>query len=146
MDALTRYWQQTGLAGEMPEACAFGAGMAQQDELCALVLAGIKRGTASLARWYVTDPKPQAGELRIILDGSAQPRGVIEILHVNEMPFHAVDATFAAIEGEGDFSLAYWQAEHQRFFSNEMQAEGLSFTDQEIVVLEQFRLIFPAST
>jgi len=33
------------------------------------------------------------------------------------VPFGAVDAAFAAAEGEGDRSLAWWQAAHTAYFA-----------------------------
>jgi uncharacterized protein YhfF len=115
-----------------------------QDELCALVLAGRKRGTASLALWYGAERTclPKAGELRVVVDGGGAPRCVIEILEVEERRFCDVDADFAAVEGEGDGSLAYWRLEHERFFAAELASEGLPFSAAVRVVLERFRVVW----
>jgi uncharacterized protein YhfF len=138
------FWAATGLAGPVPGVTAFGAGVAQQDELCALVLSGRKRATASLAFWYGYERElaPKPGDLQIILDGAGEPRGVIETVAVLEAAFCDVDAAFAAEEGEGDGSLAYWREEHRRFFAADLAREGLVFSEEVRVVCERFRLVW----
>jgi len=140
----TAFCAATGFAGPMPAATRFGEGATQQDELCALVLTKRKQATASLALWYGDDlalaPKP--GALSIICDGGGVPRGVIETVAVFEAAFDAVDASFAADEGEGDGSLGYWRDEHRRFFGRELAAEGLAFSEQVRVVCERIRLVW----
>jgi uncharacterized protein YhfF len=143
-NTLADYWRSTGMAGPVPEAAQFGDTPAQQDALCGLVRSGVKRGTASLARWHATPAEqPRAGDQKIILDGAGTPRGIIEITMVEEVAFSDVTSGFAAIEGEGDGSLAYWRAEHERFFTSEQAKEGLDFVDTELLILEHFKLIWP---
>jgi len=130
-------------SGGYYEATAFGDDAALQDELCELVLRGVKRATTSPAFWYGEDraraPKP--GDLSIMLDGTGEPRGVFETTAVFEAPFHAVDAQFAADEGEGDGSLAYWRRAHQRYFTALLAKEGLEFSENLRVICERFRLV-----
>jgi uncharacterized protein YhfF len=134
----------TGHAGGYYEATAFGADPAMQDELCELVLRGIKRATASAAFLYgeerVRAPKP--GDFSIMLDGRGEPRGVFETVAVFEAPFYALDAQFAADEGEGDGSLAYWRREHERYFTALLAREGLEFSENLRVICERFRLVW----
>jgi uncharacterized protein YhfF len=151
MSDVTEFWRQfcegTGSDLTVSGTFAFGKGKAQQDELCALMLAGTKCATASLALWYgqgrATMDKP--GDLWIVLDGTGTPRAVIEIVAVEESAFDEVDAAFAAAEGEGDGSLAYWRNEHERFFVAELAAEGLNFAPTVRVVCERFRLLWAPS-
>jgi len=145
---VVQFWQafcaRTGATGAMPGTTRFGDGAGQQDALCALVLSGRKRATASLALWYGYEREraPEPGTLQIVLDGSGAPRGVIETVSVFEAAFREVDAAFAADEGEGDGSLAYWRAEHRRFFSGELAREGLAFTEDVRVLCERVRLVW----
>jgi uncharacterized protein YhfF len=121
----------------------FGDGPAQQDALCALVMAGRKRATASLACWYGPGrAMPAVGDFFVVVDGGGRARGVIELVTVEERRFCDVDAAFAAEEGEGDGSLAYWVAEHRRFFEAELAREGLAFAVTARVVCERFRLVW----
>jgi len=138
------FWARYGGVPVCPPVTSFGDSTSMQDELCELVLAGRKRGTASLGLWYGAERKflPKAGELRVVVDGGGRPRCLIEILAVEERRFCEVDEAFAAVEGEGDRSLAYWRREHERFFGAELAAEGLEFSEQVRVVLETFRVVW----
>jgi uncharacterized protein YhfF len=67
---------------------------------------------------------------------------VFETVGIFEAPFHAVDAAFAADEGEGDGSLAYWRREHERYFTLMLAKEGLEFSENLRVMCERFRLVW----
>jgi uncharacterized protein YhfF len=67
---------------------------------------------------------------------------VIETLDVQIVPFFQVDADFAATEGEGDGSLAYWQRAHTAFFGRECQRLGREFSPHVPVVCERFALVY----
>jgi len=136
------FCQARGITREVPGVTRFGDGRAQQDELCGLVLAGRKRATAGLALWYGYERElaPKPGELSIVVDGGGVPRCVIECVEVFETAFCEVEAAFAAEEGEGDGSLAYWKAEHERFFAAELAREGLAFSESVRLIFEIFRV------
>jgi uncharacterized protein YhfF len=76
-------------------------------ELANLVLAGTKRGTASLVWTYEHHKKrpPWPGSLSVMTDWHGKPLGIIETKIIEPMPFEEVTAAFAAIEGEGDGSV-----------------------------------------
>jgi uncharacterized protein YhfF len=77
------------------------------------------------------------------LDGQGQPVCIIQTTQVEIKPFNQVDADFAAAEGEGDRSLAYWRDVHWRFFSRECQTIGREPSLTIPVVCERFRLVYP---
>jgi histidinol-phosphate aminotransferase len=127
-----------------PEAWAFGATRAQADDLLALVLDGIKTGTASSLWDYETtgDPLPAVGELSILLDGEGMPRALIETTEVRVLSFDAVPAEHAFAEGEGDLKLAHWQTVHERFWREHSESPR-GFEPDMPVVCELFRLRYP---
>ena len=115
---------------------AFGDSPELADELLALVLAGIKRATCnSIADAEARNLMPKLGEINVVLDGAGRPACSIETTGVDLMRFCEVDAAFAAAEGEGDGSLAYWRAAHQGYF----QRQG-TFAEDMMVVCERFAL------
>lgn len=115
---------------------AFGDSPELADELLALVLAGGKRATCnSLVDAEARQLMPKLGEVSIVLDGKGIPACTIETTGVETMRFDAVDAAFAAEEGEGDGSLAFWQAAHRAYF----ERQG-TFGPDMIVVCERFAL------
>jgi len=151
---LAAFWrafaEATGGANEarFTEAFAFGDSEAMADELAALVLQGTKRATASALWAYEAEGEalPRAGDLSIVTDGSGTPRCVIETLSVEVVPFRDVSAAFAATEGEGDGSLAYWRQVHRAFFTRECVAAGREFTESMEVVCERFVVRYPSPT
>lgn len=111
------------------------------DKLSALVAGSRKTATTSALEAYEPgEPLPQAGELSVVLDGSEEPLCVVETTEVRVLPFAEIDAAFAFDEGEGDQSLAYWQAAHRRFFSETLPGP---FDEKLQVVCERFRLVWP---
>jgi uncharacterized protein YhfF len=72
-------------------------------ELADLVVAGIKRATASLARDYGEgrEPTPAPGDFVMMLDGEGRPRFIWRTIVVTMKPLSQVDEAFAWDEGEG---------------------------------------------
>lgn len=133
---------------EMPEAWGFGDSPEMAEELGRLVLEGIKTATASAVWEYeaTNESLPQVGDLSIILDGQGEPLCIIETVEVMVRPYNEVDPQFAYDEGEGDRSLTYWREAHERFFSRFLPTIGLVFSETMPLVLERFRVIYPALT
>lgn len=116
------------------------------DELAALVLAGIKRGTASL-RWmyeHEMQPLPTVGGLSVVTLWSGEPACVIETRNVEIVPFEEVTPEFARLEGEGDKSLEYWREVHWKFFASECAQIGKIPSPDMEVVCEQFDVVYGA--
>lgn len=145
---LAEFWDQCRaqlpeLPRNIPEAWAFGATPAHADGLFALVLDGIKTGTASSLWDYEAsgNPLPEVRELSIILDGAGAPRAVIETTEIRTVPFNQVDADHARAEGEGDRSLEHWRAVHERYW-REHSENPRGFEPDMPVVCERFRLLY----
>ena len=112
---------------------AFGDGPELADALLDLVIKGIKTATCS------TEDEPNTstpGERWIVLDGSGEPRCVIETTEVTYRRYTEVDAAFAYEEGEGDRSLAYWQQAHRNYFGRLGR-----FSEDMMLMCERFRLV-----
>jgi uncharacterized protein YhfF len=84
------------------EAFHFDDNQADANELADLVLAGVKRATASLV-WSLesagTRP-PEPGALSVVTYWDGRPVCVIETLEVKVLPFEQVTAEFAAVEAK----------------------------------------------
>jgi uncharacterized protein YhfF len=126
------------------EAFHFDDNAPTADELAALVLCGKKRATAGLVWAYEAEgkPIPKPGDLSVVTLFSGRPVCVIETLGIQIVPFSEVDADFAATEGEGDGSLAYWQRAHTAFFGRECQRLGRDFSRSAPVVCERFAVVY----
>jgi uncharacterized protein YhfF len=125
------------------EAFCFGDSEGLANELGALVVAGTKRATTG-SLWALEAARkspPQPGDLSIVTTWSGEPLCVIETTHVEIIPFSEVGAEFAANEGEGDGSLAYWRSAHASYFGRECARIGRHFSSEMPVVCERFKVV-----
>lgn len=110
-------------------------------ELALLVRDGPKRATASVLAHYEEEgePLPLPGAHSVVLDGAGNAVCVIRTTTVETRPFGDVDEGFALDEGEGDRTLAWWRQAHISYFA----AIGTTVTDDTVMVLERFELVWP---
>ena len=130
------------------EAFHFDDNEADADALADLVLAGVKQATASLV-WSFENTggsPPKPGALSVVTCWDGKPACVIETLKVEVVPFEQVGAEFAASEGEGDGSLAYWRRVHWDYFGRECARLGRAPSRAMPVACESFRVIYRAGT
>lgn len=145
-DAFFRAFKADAKAdAERYDVVAFGDSAAMADELLALVLAGIKRATASLARDYGEgrDPLPKVGDIVVVVDGRNKPRCVWRTTEIEVKPLIAVDDAFAFDEGEGDQTRDGWLSDHRAYFSRQAKRDGFTFDDQIQTVFERFTVVWP---
>ncbi len=123
---------------------AFGDSAEMADELGQLIVAGTKTATCSaLWEWQADgDPIPAVGLMTIVLDGQQQPWCIIETTEVTVRAYNEVEAQFAAEEGEGDRSLAYWREAHWHFFSRALPKIGKAPTETMPLVCERFSMVY----
>lgn len=123
------------------EAWAYGD---DPDHLAELTRSGMKQATSSAAALYALDGEefPRPGEYSVILDAAGHAVCIIRTARVQILPFCAVDARHALMEGEGDRSLAWWREVHERFFRRELARHDLPFTDDIAVVCEEFEVVY----
>lgn len=126
------------------EAWHFCDNQADADELAELVKAGTKRATASLLESYQAEqePVPRIGDYSVIINWAGEAQCIIRTTSVDFVSFEKVSEEFAAIEGEGDKSLAYWRKAHWPYFSREMEAMGKKASENMIVVCEEFEVVY----
>ncbi|UUM58819.1 ASCH domain-containing protein [Streptococcus suis] len=142
----TQLWQEyltvNPQAGPEPEAWAFGA---VPDELADLVARGIKTATSSAYPLYELEGEeiPQTGGYDIILDSQGNSVCIIETTKVYIAPFSQVTEEHAFKEGEGNRSLSYWRQVHEELFTIWLEEGGLTFSEDMLVVCEEFELVYP---
>jgi uncharacterized protein YhfF len=131
-----------------PDAFAFGDSPALANELAALVQAGRKRATASLPVEFTSAglALPAPGDVSIVTLADGTPVAIIELVEVRHTPFQDVEAAFASDEGEGDGSLAWWQAAHRRYFGRVCARLGGQFDETTPVICQRFRLVWSGDT
>lgn len=126
------------------ETFAFGDGEALAAELAQLVLAGVKRATAGSLWTFeaMGKPLPAPGDLSVVTTWGGEPLCIIETRSIEIVPFRAVPAAFAADEGEGDGSLAFWRQAHREYFTRECARLGRTFDEEMPVVCERFGVVY----
>lgn len=109
-----------------------------------LVSKGIKTATCSMKYWYEHDnePMPVVGQLFVITDWDGEPTSIIEIISVAQSRYCDIDKEFACAEGEGDKTLEYWRKVHWGFFSKECEGLGIEFTEDMLLILEKFKVVY----
>ena len=115
------------------------------DALVELVLRGIKRATCGMLWAYEAEGEalPQVGDLSVVTDWQGSPRCVIRLTEVEVKPYNAVSADFAAAEGEGDRSLAYWRQAHWQAFSRECAEISQTPSEDMPLVCQRFEVVYP---
>ena len=124
-------------------ASAYGDSPALSESLLALIRMGRKRAGTGLLWAYEADGEaiPVIGEVEIVVDHQNEPAIVTRITSVQVVPHGEVTAEYAAIEGEGDGSLAYWREAHWAFFSRECQRLGRTPDASMLVVCSVFEVL-----
>lgn len=151
---LTEFWANFIAAtpnvneGQFYEAFCFGDSEELATELANLVLSGVKRATTGALWSYQNDKKllPRPGDLSVVTNWAGLPLCVIETESVDIVAFRDVTAEFAAIEGEGDGSLSFWQEGHRRYFGRECARASREFSEDMLVVCECFKVVYQAAS
>ncbi len=112
-------------------------------ELLELVLSGQKKATASSLKSFEieNEPLPKVGDLHIVTDWDGNPRCVIQTTALTVLPYREMTYEICKREGEDD-SLESWQKGHQRFFEEEGKQLGYEFSEDLLVLFEDFNLIY----
>lgn len=121
----------------------YGDSAALSDALLALIREGRKRAGTSLL-WALEAEglaPPEPGDIEIVLDHRNEPALITRVTRVAVLPYIEVSAEYAAIEGEGDGSLAYWRDAHWAFFSRECKRLGREPAQSMPVVCSVFDVL-----
>ncbi len=127
------------------DAWQFGDNERMADTLGQLMLSGTKTATAGLiwedeqCGWRT----PTIGDKTIILDSAGHPLCVIETTAADIVPFNAVDAAFARLEGEGFATVDDWRQAHWRYFAQRWQEIGREPDEEMPILCQQFCVVYP---
>ncbi|MGF1696304.1 ASCH domain-containing protein [Vibrio lamellibrachiae] len=114
--------------------------------LCAdLILRGEKRASCSMEYWYSNEGevRPEVGHLQVVTNWDGKPICVIEITSVSTSKYNDVTAEFAIAEGEGDKTLEWWKKAHWAFFVKECKELKIEPSEEMLLLLEHFKVVYP---
>ncbi len=122
---------------------AYGDSAELSASLLAMIRDGRKRAGTSLLWAIQADHEsiPDVGQIDIVIDHHNEPALVTRTTQVQVVTFAQVTAEYAAIEGGGDGSLAYWRNAHWAFFARECARIGREPTETMPVVCCVFELL-----
>lgn len=133
LDSKTRYYESFHFCNDENSA----------NELVHLVLEGKKQATSSsLAAYELTgEDLPSVGSYSIVTDWAGEPKCVIETVTTTIIAFDDVDFELCQKEGEDD-NLESWRQNHIKFFSEESQELGYTFTGAMKILFEEFQVVY----
>lgn len=70
---------------------------------------------------------------------------MIQSTAVKTVSFKEMTAADAFKEGEGDQSLGYWRRVHQAFWERELVSYPVTFSEELLVVFEEFKVVYKGS-
>ena len=144
---IARFNEQSGRAVTELPSWHFCDNEQDANECALLVLNGVKQATTPSLYWFKANNEtlPEVGDLAIFTNWQGQPLGIIETVSVTITAFNQINADYAALEGEGDKSLEYWQHVHWDYYQRELAGTGYQCHPEMPLVCEQFRLVFKES-
>jgi len=125
------------------EAFYFSLSEKSANHLLKLVLDGKKTATcSSLLGYQIENEKiPMPKDLSIVTDFKGVPFCVIETKVITILPFNQMTFDICRREGE-DECLETWVENHEHFFTEESKMVGYKFTNNMLVVFEDFEVIY----
>jgi uncharacterized protein YhfF len=108
------------------------------DAGAAAILDGTKTLTSSPLWDYADGTLPFVGALSVVLDGSRTPRGIVETVRVEIMPWSAITEEMARAYGEGERTVAWWRRAMGAFYADAAARHGAVFTEDMPCVWEWF--------
>lgn len=101
---------------------------------------GMKRGTAHLDLQFEKDnvPRRSVDSYWVVTKVDKTPVCIVRMTGIELVPFRDVGSIFAASEGEGDLSLAFWRDGHESYFQEQCERWGVVWSDELPVACESF--------
>lgn len=114
------------------------------DGLAKLVYDGIKTATTSGYVFYEMENEelPKENEYSVILNSKEEAVCIIQTTNVYVVPFNEVSEEHAYKEGENTRTLEEWRTIHRKFFMNECKEVGIEFSEEMLVVCEEFKVVY----
>lgn len=129
---------------KIPPAFYFCDNKKDADECALLVQKGIKQATTTSLWWFEKneEPLPRVGNLYMVTDWEGFAKAIIEVTKVKKVRFNEITSEYAAVEGEGDGSLAYWKKVHKAYYEREMAPYSEKFEPSQELICEYFKKVY----
>ena len=84
---------------------------------------------------------PKVGDYSIVTDWDGNPKCVIQTTTVQTIPYSEMTFDVCKREGE-DENLESWRKGHQKFFTEEGKEMGYEFSEDMLIVFEDFQVVY----
>jgi len=127
-----------------PSVGYFGDNEKDANTLAELVLKDIKRATSHslMGLQLRKEPLPKIGDFFVVTNWNGDAKCIIRTTSVKLIPYFAIHAEHARLEGEGDKSLEHWGTIHWDYYTRELAEFGKRPLESMIVVFERFEKVF----
>ncbi len=114
------------------------------DTCATLICKDIKRATSHslLGMQLRGETIPKIGDFFVVTDWSGKAKCIVRTTSVKLIPYFAIHAEHARLEGEGDKSLEHWRKTHWDYYTRELAEHGRKPLESMIVVFERFEKVF----
>jgi uncharacterized protein YhfF len=111
------------------------------NEGATLILNGTKTLTSSPFWDYPDGRIPFVGALAVLLDGTREPRGIVETTRIEIMPFRAITEEMARAYCEGERTVEWWRRVMGAFYRASAARHCEVLTDDTSLIWEWFTVV-----
>ena len=139
--AAQMYWDEYWKDQEKPMAVSAWQFGGETDYLAQLVVDGVKTATCSGYIFYELESEslPTTEDYGVILDTQEKPKAIVKVTEVRLTPMNEVTEEFAIAEGDGTYQN--WWDIHEEYFTEQLNAVELEFSEDILLVCERFKVI-----
>lgn len=139
--AAQQYWDEYWKGQKKPKLVSVWQFGGESDYLAQLVVDGIKTATCSAHIFYKlkNKPLPTTQHYGVISDTENNPLAIVKTTGVKLTPMNEITEAFAIAEGDGTYQN--WWDIHEEFFRGKLNAVGLEFSEDLLLVCEHFEVI-----
>lgn len=122
-----------------------GATKETVDIILPLVLGGQKRGSFGLKPLLDRQPGPGPAVDReaVVIDMDGEPHAILRTTQLTPVPYKDIAEEHLIVEGPGARKLERWQEIHWPYWTALLEPYGLEPSQDMIVMVEHFDLVFP---
>ncbi|MDG2242499.1 MAG: ASCH domain-containing protein [Rhodospirillaceae bacterium] len=124
-----------------------GANKATVDNILKLILSGEKCGTFGLKHLLdrQSGPGPVLDRYAVVIDMDGESHAIVKTTKLTPMAYQDITEEQLTIEGSGARTLERWQDIHWPYWTNRLKPHGIEPSQDMIVMVEHFDLIYPAA-
>ncbi|MEQ9111901.1 MAG: ASCH domain-containing protein [Rhodospirillaceae bacterium] len=148
--ATDSFWTEAKTTGEMVSGDDYwvrrlGANQFVVDSILSLVLDGEKRGTFGLKWLHERQPEtaPELNGYAVLVDMNETPKAIIKTTQITPIAYKDITDKHLVIEGPGARALDRWRDIHWPYWRELLKPHDLEPTEEMLVMVEHFDLVFP---